>query len=61
MKRKRTTDEYNREHYVQIKFRLNKEKDSELIQHLKTRANLTAYLKMLVALDMSMRATYGNE
>ena len=61
MKQKRTTDDYNREHYVQIKFRLNKHKDAELIQHLKSRSNLTAYIKMLVALDMSMRAAYGNK
>ncbi len=61
MKQKRTTDEYNKEHYVQIKFRLNKQKDAELIQHLKSRSNLTAYIKMLVALDMSMRAAYGDK
>lgn len=61
MKQKRTTDEYNREHYVQVKFRLNKEKDADLIQHLKSQANLTAYIKMLLSLDMSMRQTYGNK
>lgn len=61
MKQKRTTDDYNREHYVQIKFRLNKQKDADLIQHLKTRSNITAYIKTLVALDMSMRRSYGNE
>lgn len=61
MKQKRTTDEYNKEHYVQIKFRLNKQKDAELIQHLKSRSNLTAYIKMLIALDYGMRRSYGND
>ncbi len=61
MKQKRTTDEYNREHYVQIKFRLNKQKDAELIQHIKSMDNLTAYIKMLISLDMSMRAAYGDK
>ena len=61
MKQKRTTDEYNREHYVQVKFRLNKDKDAELIQHLKSRSNLTAYIKMLISLDLNMRRSYGQE
>lgn len=61
MKQKRTTDEYNREHYVQVKFRLNKEKDADLIQHLKNKSNLTAYIKMLISLDLNMRRSYGQE
>lgn len=44
---------YNKENLKDIKIRLNRTKDADMIAHLESVENLTSYLKALILQDMS--------
>ena len=45
-------DQYQKEHIKQIKFKLNRKTDDELICWLESKENIQGYLKELVKTDM---------
>lgn len=45
-------DQYQKDHIKQVKFKLNKNLDADLIDWIESQENVNAYLKRLVSEDM---------
>ena len=46
------SDRYDRAHTVQLKLKLNKRTDADILAHLATKANKQGYVKELIRADM---------
>lgn len=49
---KRARDKYNKEHYKVVNFKLNKETEKEILEHLEAQPNKQGYIKELIKQDM---------
>ena len=44
--------DYNKEHYININFRLNKDSEKHIIEHIKAQDNIKRYITALIIGDM---------